>query len=38
MLDREGKLLDVEEVGVTQQSVDIDAQGMCGKFGVEART
>jgi hypothetical protein len=38
MLDRKGKRLDLQEVGITQRAIDIDAQRMCCQFGVQSGT
>src|SRR5215210_7610450 len=38
MLDREGKLLNVQEVSLTQETVDVDRQGMCSQLGVQTST
>src|SRR5689334_13941022 len=35
MLDRKGEFLDLKEVGLAQQAIDIDAQGMSSKLGVQ---
>ena len=36
MLDRKGQSLDLQEGRLADQAVEIDAQGMCGEFGVKA--
>ena len=36
MLDREGESLDLQEGRFADQAVEINTQGMCGKFSVEA--
>jgi hypothetical protein len=38
MLDRKGKRLDLQEVGITQRAIDIDAQRMCCQLGVQSGT
>src|SRR4051812_12647339 len=35
MLDREGKCLDMQEIWLSELTVDIDAKGMCGELGIE---
>jgi hypothetical protein len=36
MLDRESQGLDLQELRLTQQSVDIDTQGMSSELGIQA--
>src|SRR5215210_1531153 len=36
MLNRKGQSLDLQEGRLADQAVDIDTQGMCCEFGVEA--
>jgi len=36
MLDRESQRLDLQEVGLAEQTIDVDRQGMCGQLGIEA--
>ena len=36
MLDRESQRLDLQEGRLAEQTVEVEAQGMCGQFGVEA--
>jgi hypothetical protein len=38
MPDRKGKGLDLQEVRITQQAIDIDAQRMCCQLGVQPGT
>ena len=36
MLDRESQRLDLQEVGISQDTIEIGAQGMCAELAVEA--
>ena len=36
MLNRESQSLDLEKGRLTEDAIDIDAQSMCSKFGIEA--
>jgi hypothetical protein len=36
MLDRKSQGLNLQEVGLADQAIEIDAQGMRSKFGIEA--
>ncbi len=36
MLDRKGERLDAQEIGIVQQAVEIDTQGMGRELGVQA--
>jgi len=38
MLDWESQRLDLEEGGLTEQTIDVNAQRMCSQFGVETST
>jgi hypothetical protein len=36
MLNRKGESLDLQEGRLTEKAIEVDAQGMSSKFGVEA--
>ncbi len=36
MLNRKSQGLDLQEVGLADQAIEIDAQGMCSEFSVKA--
>jgi len=36
MLNRKSQGLDLQESGLADQAIEIDTQGMCSQFGVEA--
>ena len=38
MLNRESQRLDLQEIRLSKQTIDVDAQGVCSQFGVEAST
>ena len=38
MLNRKGESLDLQEGRLTEKAIEVDAQGMSSKFGVEAST
>ena len=38
MLVGEGQSLDLQEIWLVQQTVDVDAEGMCGELGIESGT
>ncbi len=36
MLNWKGQRLDLQEGRLTEQTIEVDTQGMCSQFGVEA--
>ena len=35
MLDRESESLDLQEIGLSELTIDVDAKGMCGELGIK---